>query len=96
MKKYEKVTKTINGVEYTAQFNGFREMYKAMSKIQKNGEVDLEAAADYLFENVIVSPKTDIDDFEDFEELNTVITFGMEVMQGKGNFHKSDKATNKK
>ena len=36
----------------------------------------------YIFKNVIIDPKVNVDDFENADELNEVVAFGREVMQG--------------
>ena len=58
-------TKTIKGKEYTAQFNGISAALKAVddSYIEGSKNTSVYKLAKYLFENVIVDPKLDIDDF---------------------------------
>lgn len=94
MKNYT-VKKTINGVEYTAQFNGLSAALKAVddSYIEGTNNTSVAKLSKYLFEHVIVMPKgLTADDFESMEEFNEVITFAREVMQG--NFReKKDEGT---
>ena len=85
MAKFYTVKKTINGTEYTAQFNGLSAALKAVdnSYIEGTNNTSVEKMATYLFDNVIVEPKgLTIDDFESMEEFNDVIAFAREVMQG--------------
>lgn len=92
--KFYTVEKEINGVKYTAQFNGLSCALKAVDQSYIDGtqNTSVEKLAEYIFENVIVEPKgLDIDDFDSMEEFNEVVTFGREVMQGKFR----DKATDK-
>lgn len=84
--KFYTVNKTINGKDYTAQFNGLSCALRAVdqSYIEGTQNTSIEALAQYIFDNVIVEPKgLTIDDFESMEEFNEVVTFGREVMQGK-------------
>lgn len=83
--KFYTVKKTINGKEYTAQFNGISAALKAVdeSYIDGTNNTSVEKLAKYLFENVIVEPKgLTADDFESMEEFNSVVAFAREVMQG--------------
>lgn len=86
MKKFTQVKKTINGVEYTAQFNGMSSRYKAVDAtaafVDGNQTVSMYKMAEYLLKNVLVSPKKEIDDFEDTDELDEVIAFLSEVNNG--------------
>lgn len=79
--------KEINGKKYVAQFNGLSNALKAIdeSHIDNNSSnIAISKIAPYVLENVIVDPANlSVDDFDTIEELNDVITFGMEVMQGK-------------
>lgn len=77
--------KVINGVEYTARFNGLLTALKAIddSYIDGSESTSTEKLSKYLFEKVIVSPKNlTADDFETMEEFNDVISFARDVMQG--------------
>ncbi len=84
MKKFTQVKKTIKGTEYTAQFNGFANMYKTIDSTYIDGTqtTSMEKMANYLLENVLVSPKKTMDDFEDREELDAVIGFLGDVNSG--------------
>ena len=96
-KKSYTVKKKINGVEYTAQFNGISAALEAVDNCYIPGTQNISAAkmADYLFEHVIVDPKVTADDFESLNELNAVTDFAREVMQG--NFRdKADEGAAKK
>lgn len=86
MKLYEKITKKIRGVEYTAQFNGVEEALKLINEAQSGEPTDIMKLAHYVLDNVIVDPKREINDFEDTEELMEVVKFGLEVVHGARNF----------
>lgn len=85
-KKFYQRKKTINGVEYVAQFNGLSAALSAVDEtyIQGTETTSMKLLSQYIFENVIVEPRgLTADDFETMEELNEVLRFGREVMQGK-------------
>ena len=84
MKKFEQIKKTINGVEYTAQFNGLSPALKAIDECYVDGTSNISSykLTKYILENVIIDPKMQIDDFEDADVMNEVVSFGREVMQG--------------
>ena len=84
MANFYQVKKTINGVEYTAQFNGISAALKAVddSYIQGSNNISSLKLAEYIFNNVIVSPKVMVDNFDSIEDMNKVVEFGREVMQG--------------
>lgn len=84
--KFYQRKKTINGVEYVAQFNGLSAALSAVDEtyIQGTETTSMKLLSQYIFENVIVEPRgLTADDFETMEELNEVLRFGREVMQGK-------------
>lgn len=65
MANFYKVTKTIGDKEYTAQFNGISASLDAIdnSYIDGTDTTSMLKLTKYLFEHVIVSPKTSINDF---------------------------------
>ena len=83
--KFYTVNKTINGKEYTAQFNGLSAGLQAIdnSYIEGTQNTSMEKLIGYILKNVIVNPKMEIDDFETMDELNEVVRFGRAVMEGK-------------
>lgn len=84
--KFYTVTKTINGTEYTAQFNGLGAALDAVDENYIDGSSNISSAkfTKYILSNVIVEPKgLKADDFDTMEDLNEVIKFGRDVMQGK-------------
>ena len=93
MAKNYKITKVIDGKEYTAQFVGASTGYDALdASMNDNGTRSERKYAEYILDNVIVEPKgLTIDDFEDFATANKVTAFGAEVMQGKLKPKKEDK-----
>lgn len=85
--KFYTVPKTIGGKDYLAQYNGNSQYYEFQDKCKKNiggvAEVNMVEAAKFIFENVIVKPnKLTLDDFDNADDTNDVINFGIEVMQG--------------
>ena len=84
-KKFYVVEKEINGTTYKAQFSGISTALKAVdaSYIEGTTNTSVEKLATYLFEHIIVEPKNlTIDDFDNMQEFNDVVTFAREVMQG--------------
>lgn len=97
-KKFYTRSKTIDGVEYTAQFNGLSAALEAVDQSYIDGSSNISTGklTKYIFENVIVEPKgLSADDFDDLESMNEVVKFGREVMQGKFRDGKDDSATKK-
>lgn len=96
MSKPYTVEKTIRGKKYKAQFNGLSAALNAIdeSYIEGSNNTSLVKLSKYLFEHVIVEPKKlTVDDFDDMEELNEVISFAREVMQGDFREKKNESAT---
>lgn len=90
VKPYTK-EKEINGKKYVAQFSGLGSALDAIDNSYINGSdrISIRKISGYVLENVIVEPQgLTADDFDDLDELNEVVKFGMEVMQGK--FRDSD------
>lgn len=84
-KKMYTVEKEINGVKYTAQFNGISCALDAVdnSYIEGTSNTSVLKLSKYLFEHVIVEPKgLTPDDFESMDEFNEVVAFAREVMSG--------------
>lgn len=85
--------KVINGTKYVAQFSGLSSAMRAIdeSYIDNNSKnVSILKISKYVFQNVIVEPAgLTADDFDSMDELNEVVKFGMDVMQG--NFREADK-----
>lgn len=97
--KFYTANKTINGKEYTAQFNGLSASLEAIdnSYIDGTSNTSMVKLSKYLLENVIVVPSgLTIDDFESMEEFNEVISFAREVMQGNFRNKSDESATTKK
>ena len=93
--KFYTATKTINGKDYVAQFNGISASLEAIdnSYIDGTSNTSMVKLSKYLLSNVIVEPAgLTVDDFDSMEEFNEVIAFAREVMQG--NFrNKTDEGT---
>ncbi len=85
MAKFYKVTKEINGTNYTFQFNGISAALKAVDEcyIEGSSNLSLEKLNEYLLENVVVDPKLALDDFDDVATLNKVTAYARKVMQGE-------------
>ena len=97
-KKFQTATKEINGVKYTAQFNGVLEALRAADQNYIDGTeiVSNEKLADYILNNVIVEPKgLKIDDFKSVRELRQVINFGADVMNGNFQDEEVEESTKK-
>lgn len=79
------VKKKIGGVEYTAQFNGISAALEAADSgyIDGTSTASVVKHTKYLLENVIVDPKgLTADDFDSMDDLNAVIGFARNVMEG--------------
>lgn len=99
MAKFYQVTKTINGKEYTAQFNGISAALDAVDSCYISGTSNISTVKmmKYLLDNVIVEPKgLTTDDFDSLDELNEVSDFAREVMQGNFRDKAVESATAKK
>lgn len=77
--------KTIEGTEYVAKFKGILCALRAIDTCyDDNGNLNTAKFANYLFENVIESPKNlTLESFQSTKELSEVIKFAREVMQNK-------------
>ena len=85
-KKFYTVDKEINGVVYTAQFNGVSAALRAIDETYIDGTdtTSSEKFPEYILEHVIVQPKgLTPDDFDSIKELQEVVTFARKVMQGE-------------
>ena len=83
-KKPYTVKKKIGEVEYIAQFNGLAAAVEALDDWRKDNEnISIAKMSKYVLEHVIVEPKgLTMDDFDSMDELNEVVAFGREVLQG--------------
>lgn len=84
-KKPYTVKKEINGVEYTAQFNGVAAALESVDSSYIDGTQNISTLkmASYLLEHVIVDPKgLTVNDFDSVAELNAVTDFARDVMHG--------------
>lgn len=75
MAKFYTAKKIIDGVEYTAQFNGISAALQAVdnSYIDGTSNTSTEKIAKYLFDNVLIEPKIDINSFGE-DLINTTKT----------------------
>lgn len=84
-KNFYTVEKEINGVKYTAQFNGISAALEAQDSfyMENSGNISNLKLAKYVLGHVIVDPKgLTPDDFKTVDELADVIAWGREVMVG--------------
>lgn len=80
------ITKEIRGKNYTAQYAGIRVAMRMIDEtyIEGSKNTSMEKLAEFVFEHGIVEPKgLSIDDFDNMEELNEVVSFGSDVIQAK-------------
>ena len=80
------VTKEIREKEYTAQYSGLSLATRMVDECYVDGTNNLSITkiAEFVFKYGIVEPKNlHIDDFDDIDELNEVVAFGRDVIQGK-------------
>jgi hypothetical protein len=82
MSNFYTAKKVINGTEYTAQFNGISAALRAIDDTYIDGtsNTSSEKIAKYLFDNVLIEPKIDINDFgkEHLHETKTKEINGVE------------------
>lgn len=78
------VEKKIGEVTYKAQFNGISAAVEALDDWRKENEnISISKMSKYILEHVIVEPKgLTMDDFDSMDELNEVVGFGRDVLQG--------------
>lgn len=84
--KFYTVEKEINGTKYVAQFAGLSTALRSFdnSYIEGTNNTSTEKLAQYLFKYIIVEPKDlSIDDFEDMQTFNEVVSFARQVMSGE-------------
>lgn len=94
--KFYTVEKEINGTKYVAQFSGISAALRAVdqSYIEGTSNTSTEKLAEYLFKYILVEPAgMTIDDFEDLETFNEVVTFCRETMQGSFRDQKNKSTT---
>lgn len=82
--KFYQRSKEINGVKYTAQFNGLSAWLKCVdaSYIEGTQTTSAELFSENLLKMGLVEPKVTVDDFETQAELNDVTEFVKGVMRG--------------
>lgn len=85
MAKFYQVEKEIRGKKYVCVFNGIEAALEMADSTYVDGtsNTSLVKLANYLFENVVVTPKNlKPDDFADMKEFAEVIAFAKGVAQG--------------
>lgn len=90
--KFYTRTKTIDGVEYTAQYQGLRAAIRLVDEAHLGTDSQsIEKMNTYVLKNCIVKPAgLTIESFNDMETLSEVVSFGIEVAQG--NFRHEDES----
>lgn len=84
MKRFETCTTTINGKEYTAQFNGTQAFYDAQDAIRfaETGVQSMAKTIAYLVKHVLVEPADlNIDDLS-IDECEELAAFLMKILRG--------------
>lgn len=86
-KKFYKRTKTINGKEYTAQFNGLAYVLRLTDETyisDSSSNHSNKKMVEMLLSDVIVEPKgLTVESFDTLDEYNAVIGFALDVAKGK-------------
>lgn len=86
------IKQKINGVEYVAVFKGIKYRSQAVEKCtdKKTGRISSYKLAKIVFDEIIIKPKVDIDNFGDnIDGFADVFDFGKSVLLGKFEPHKS-------
>lgn len=84
--KFYQVTREIEGVKYTAQFNGVGGALDCVdtSYIDNSSNTSARKFGEHILKHVIVEPAgLTVDDFDDVETYSKVIKFGSDVMNGR-------------
>ena len=76
------VEQEIGGVIYKARYRGMAYSISLNDRI--DNEYSSYQLADILFKEVLVSPKTEIDDFDDIQTFSQVFSFLISVANGYG------------
>lgn len=75
---------TVNGVEYTLQKVSPREWLRLKERCKgKNGLPIEEKTYTEVLEHIVVTPKKKLDDFEDFAEVEEVVTTAIRFQLGR-------------
>lgn len=81
----ETIEKEINGKKYVAEFKGIPFAVKTVDRsyVDNTSNTSVKKISEILLQEVIIEPKKlSIDDFETMEELNEVVSFAKDAMQG--------------
>lgn len=78
------IKKVINGVEYTAVWKGINFSNENIKQctIKNTNLLSTSKLAKFVFDNIIINPKVDIDSFDDISEFSAVLDFGKSVLFG--------------
>ena len=74
----------VSGKEYSIQKVSPREFYRMKERAKVNGELSDEKFYDEVFENMIVSPKCTMDDFEEIEDIEKLMKEALQFQLKRG------------
>ena len=79
------IKKNIRGIEYVAAWRGmaFSESSIEACRVDGTDRLSNSKLADIVFNEIIISPKVNIDDFKDFQVFDEVMDFGKSVLFGE-------------
>lgn len=69
--------------EYTFQKISPREWMRLRKRCSKNGVLDDEKFADEVLEHIVIEPKVKLDDFEDYGEVEDLVSAAVNFQYGK-------------
>jgi hypothetical protein len=83
-------TKNKKQMEFVSKFSGEKYIFQKVSPAawldimdEVNAEKRSRKLYDLTLENIVVQPKKTVDDFEDFAELDEVVTAALRFQRGK-------------
>lgn len=88
------VERKINGIVYKAQFKGIAHAIQFMEQVDIDDSTVI--TAEKLFDEVLISPPTTIDDFDSIEEFYEVYDFLLDAVQGNVTNGRNSKSRIKK
>lgn len=88
-KKFEQKTVTIGETEYIFQKLPIRKAMQMRQRYTQGNVIDDIKMSEELLEHVVVSPKRKLDDFDDYSELDALMTEAITFQYG-GKFTKNN------
>lgn len=73
------VKREIDGIIYTARYNGFKYAAEFYDDCMTDGRVLMQRVAAKIFRDVIIDPPVNVDDFDTKEKLEKVLDFALDV-----------------